>query len=216
MPQTLTPVQTRALFFSALLLFVLPFILVDFPYVDDNWRIQLQNGPEWRQQGRVLTEVFYRLLTFSGSTLNLFPLPLLIACAAAAWALTDLARHCFGAPRPTQCLALLPLWFSPFWLGNLTYQYDGPTMALSLVAVIYAVIFRSRHTALALLVPAALLAAAIAFYQVALNVFIGLCCLELIRVVQRREAPEQALRLVVRQGLQLLLGCGLSTSPPTS
>ena len=206
MPQTLTPVQTRALFFSALLLFVLPFILVDFPYVDDNWRIQLENGPEWRQQGRVLTEVFYRLLTFSGSTLNLFPLPLLIACAAAAWALTDLARHCFGAPRPTQCLALLPLWFSPFWLGNLTYQYDGPTMALSLVAVIYAAIFRSRHTVLALLMPAALLPAAIAFYQVALNVFVGLCCLELIRAVQRREAPTQALRLVVRQGLQLLLG----------
>ena len=143
----------------------------------------------------MLTEVFYRLLTFSGSHLKLFPLPLLIACAAAAWALTDLARHCFGAPRPTQCLALLPLWFSPFWLGNLTYQYDGPTMALSLVAVIYAVIFRSRHTALALLVPAALLAAAMAFYQVALNVFIGLCCLELIRTVQRREATEQALRL---------------------
>ena len=67
MPQTLTPAQTRALFLSALLLFVLPFILVDFPYVDDNWRIQLENGPEWRQQGRVLTELFYRLLTFSGS-----------------------------------------------------------------------------------------------------------------------------------------------------
>ena len=32
-----------------------------------------------------------------------------------------------------------------------------------------------------------LLAAAIAFYQVALNVFVGLCCLEFIRAVQRRD-----------------------------
>ena len=209
MNRPLTPLQTRLFFLIALLLFVLPFILADFPYVDDNWRIQLRNGPEWREQGRVLTEVFYRLLTFSGSTLNLFPLPLLIACCAAAWALGDLARHCFGAPRATQCLAILPLWFSPFWLGNLTYQYDGPTMALSLVAVIYAVIYRSRHTALALLVPAVLVAAAIAFYQVALNVFVALCCLELVRAVQRREAPEQALRKVLRQGVQVLLGCVL-------
>ena len=206
MNRTLTPLQTRLFFLLAILLFVLPFILADFPYVDDNWRIQLQNGLEWRQQGRVLTEMFYRLLTFSGTTLNIFPLPLLIASVAAAWALTDLARHYFGAPRPTQCLAILPLWFSPFWLGNLTYQYDGPAMALSLVAVIYAVVFRSRHTLVTLLAPAILLAAAIAFYQVALNVFIALCSLELIRGVQRRVAPERLLRLVLRQVVQLLLG----------
>lgn len=37
---------------------------------------------------------------------------------------------------------LLPLWYNPFFLQNLSYQYDGPIMVLSVVAVIYAITFR--------------------------------------------------------------------------
>jgi membrane-anchored glycerophosphoryl diester phosphodiesterase (GDPDase) len=80
--RALSPAQARWFFLLALLAFVLPFILADYRYVDDNWRAQLDVQSTWRHEGRLLVELFYRALTFSGLSIDVFPLPLLLACAA--------------------------------------------------------------------------------------------------------------------------------------
>lgn len=176
----LTGRQVGLLFLFATLLYILPLILADFPYIDDNWRA-LAAGTGWAQEGRLFAQWFYNLLTFSGAAPNIFPLPLLIATLAMSWALTRLTFHYFPEPTFTHCLVLLPLWYNPFFLQNLSYQYDGPTMALSLVAVIYAITFQSPSRIQQLLIPAALIALAIGLYQVSFNVLLGLCCLEWLR-----------------------------------
>jgi hypothetical protein len=204
--RVLSPAQARWFFLLALLAFVLPFILADYRYVDDNWRAQLDVQSTWRHEGRLLVELFYRALTFSGLSIDVFPLPLLLACAVMAWALAALLRHYYDQPRLGHCLVVLPLWYSPLYLGNLTYQYDGPTMTLSLAAAIYAVIYRHRSWPLALLLPGCLLAVALALYQVTVNVFIGLCCVELIRAARERLSSGRMLALVGRQLGQLLIG----------
>jgi hypothetical protein len=96
----------------------------------------------WAEQGRLFAELFYNALTFSNAAPNIFPLPLLIATVAMASALTSLTFHYFRQPTVARCLVLLPLWYNPFFLQNLSYQYDGPIMVLSVVAVIYAITFR--------------------------------------------------------------------------
>ncbi|MGE8189940.1 glucosyltransferase domain-containing protein [Pseudomonas sp. NPDC086278] len=172
--------QVWLFFLLATLLQVLPMILADFPYIDDNWR-SLAAGTGWIGEGRLFAQWFYNVLTFSGAAPNIFPLPLLIATLAMSSALTRLTFHYFPEPTFCHCLVVLPLWFSPFFLQNLSYQYDGPTMALSLVAVIYAITFKGTSSVQQLLVPALLIALAIGLYQVSINVFLGLCCLELLR-----------------------------------
>ncbi|WPN59172.1 glucosyltransferase domain-containing protein [Pseudomonas sp. P9_31] len=168
------------LFFQiATLVYVIPLILADYPYIDDNWR-SLSAGTAWAGQGRLFTELFYNLLTFSDAAPNIFPLPLLIATLAMAFALTSLTFHYYPQPTMSRCLVVLPLWYNPFFLQNLSYQYDGPAIALSLVAVIYAITFRHASRILQWLVPAFLIALALGLYQVSLNVFLGLCCLELL------------------------------------
>jgi hypothetical protein len=134
------------------LLYVLPLILADFPYIDDNWR-SLSAGMAWAEQGRLFAELFYNALTFSNAAPNIFPLPLLIATVAMASALTSLTFHYFRQPTVARCLVLLPLWYNPFFLQNLSYQYDGPIMVLSLVAVIYAITFRHPSRNVQWLVP---------------------------------------------------------------
>lgn len=202
----LSAVQARWFFFLAVLAFALPFILADYRYVDDNWRSELDVQRAWRFEGRILAELFYRLMTFSGVTADIFPLPLLLACVAMAFGLAALVRHYFIEPRLGHCLVVLPLWFCPMWLGNLTYQYDGPTMTLSLVAAIYAVVWRGRNTLLNILVPGLILGVALCFYQVTVNVFIGLCCLELIRSVRFQLPTASAFALLGRQLCQLVIG----------
>nr|WP_314642204.1 glucosyltransferase domain-containing protein [uncultured Pseudomonas sp.] len=176
----LTGRQVWLLFLFATLVYILPLILADYPYIDDNWRA-LAAGTGWAEDGRLFAQWFYNLLTFSGAAPNIFPLPLLIATLAMSWALTRLTFHYFPEPTFAHCLVVLPLWYNPFFLQNLSYQYDGPSMALSLVAVIYAITFQSPSRVQHLLIPAALIALAIGLYQVSFNVFLGLCCMELLR-----------------------------------
>ncbi|MBK5552139.1 MULTISPECIES: glucosyltransferase domain-containing protein [unclassified Pseudomonas] len=177
-------------FVFATFAYVLPLILADYSYIDDNWR-SLAAGLGWAGEGRLFTQLFYNAMTFSGAAPNIFPLPLLIASLAMAWALTRLTFHYFAEPRLSHCLVVLALWYNPFFLQNLSYQYDGPAMVLSLVAVIFAITFRSASRVQQWIVPALLIALAIGLYQVSINVFFGLCCLELLRFANdRRPWPE--------------------------
>ncbi|MBX8623063.1 glucosyltransferase domain-containing protein [Pseudomonas glycinae] len=177
--------QVVLFFLLATMLYILPLILADFPYIDDNWRT-LAAGNAWAAQGRLFMDWLYQALTFTGAAPNIFPLPLLLATVAMSFALTRLTFHYFPEPTVACCLVPLPLWYNPFLLQNLSYQYDGAGMALSLVAVIYAITFCGASRIQRWLVPSALLALAIGLYQISLNVFLGLCCLELLRNVHRR------------------------------
>ncbi|NBB62836.1 hypothetical protein GVN18_26590 [Pseudomonas sp. ODNR1LW] len=201
----LTRRQAWLFFLLATLVYVLPLILADYPYIDDNWRA-LAAGMAWAKEGRLFAELFYKALTFSNGAPNIYPLPLLIATLAMSWALTSLTFHHFRQPTIGCCLVLLPLWYSPFFLQNLTYQYDGPVMILSVVAVIYAITFRHTSRSLQWLVPSFLIALALGLYQISINVFLGLCCLEVLRAVNDKVAWPQWGSLIGWRISQLFLG----------
>ncbi|MFJ5236757.1 glucosyltransferase domain-containing protein [Pseudomonas neuropathica] len=188
-----------AFFQLATLLHVLPLLLADYLYIDDQARALLGTAG-WVEDGRMMVEVFFAALTFSSSVTNIFPLPLLISTIAMSLALRKLVIHYFSSPGFVECLVVLPLWFSPFFLQNLSYQYDGPCMALGIAAVIYAVTSRLASTGWRILFSALLIAVAISLYQVCLNVFIGLACIEIYRVIA---AGVGVRKVVVTMWLQL-------------
>ncbi|BCX66377.1 glucosyltransferase domain-containing protein [Pseudomonas izuensis] len=197
--------QVWLFFLLATFVYVVPLILADYPYIDDNWR-SLSAGMAWTEQGRVFAELFYNALTFSNGAPNIFPLPLLIATLAMSSALTSLTFHYYRQPTVACCLVLLPLWYNPFFLQNLSYQYDGAPMALSLVAVIYAITFRHPSRNVQWLVPSLLIALALGLYQISLNVFLGLCCLELLRAVDDKMPWPQWGALIGWKFAQVALG----------
>lgn len=196
--------QVVLFFLLATLLYILPLILADFPYIDDNWRT-LAAGNAWAGQGRLFMDWLYQALTFTGAAPNIFPLPLLFASVGMSLALTRLTFDYFPEPTLACCLVPLPLWYNPFLLQNLSYQYDGAGTALSLVAVIYAITFCAASHIQRWLVPSVLLALAIGLYQISLNVFLGLCCLELLRNVHQRVPWDELWRRSGWRLAQLLL-----------
>jgi len=169
-------------FVGAVYVYIIPFLLADYRYIDDNWR-SLTAGTAWTEQGRVLNELFYNVLTFSSGAPDIFPLPLLIVSLIVAYALANLTLHYYEEVNISRCLVVLPIWYNPFFLQNLSYQYDGPAMALSMVAVIYAVTVRMQSTGAQLLFSGGMVAAGMALYQPSINVFCGLCCIEVFRAV---------------------------------
>jgi hypothetical protein len=201
----LSPQALYGFFLLALLVYSYPLILADQFYNDDNWR-SLFAGTGWGDEGRIFIEWFYNALSFSPAAPNLFPLPLLLAIVMMALALRSLVVHYFQSPTICECLVVLPLWFSPFFLQNLSYQYDGAIMALGLVAIIYAVVFRARFEVLQVWVPGMLIALALGFYQILINVFIGLCAVELIKDVNNGHSLRHVRLWACRRVAQLAAG----------
>ncbi|RMQ50119.1 hypothetical protein ALQ04_02396 [Pseudomonas cichorii] len=188
-------------------LYILPLLLADFRYIDDNWISQYAEG-RWHEQGRPLIDVLYSVGTLSRGAPDIFPLPLLFATVLMSCAMAKLARHYFIKPSALHALVPLPLLYNPFFLQNLSYQYDGPAMVLSMVAVVRAITYEKiSATKAKVLVPALLIAVALALYQMSLNVFLGLACIELVRQLKQKVALCETAKFLMTQALQL--GTGL-------
>lgn len=199
--------QNKVLVFftAAVFVFVFPLILADSFYIDDNWRAQA-GGMAWKESGRILVEWLYRGLSFTQGAPNIFPLPLLISIVAMSFALRSLTFHYFLKPTVASCLVVLPLWYSPFFLQNLSYQYDGPAMALGVVAVIYAITFRHPWLTVRIAVSALCIAIGLSLYQMVINIYVGLSCIELIRAANAGKEPRHCYVVIRDKVLQSLLG----------
>ncbi|WP_445570826.1 glucosyltransferase domain-containing protein [Pseudomonas sp. E102] len=191
----MTPREVLLFYLAASFLFIFPLVQADYFYNDDNWRALVAGGG-WREEGRVVIEWFYNILSFSSKSADLFPLPLFIATTAISLALRSLTFFYFERPTFVHCLIVLPIWYNPFFLQNLSYHYDGPAVALGLVALIYAVIWSSGWTWRNLWIPALLLALALSIYQVLIGFFIAMCCVEVIRLVWQGRPSQHVLRFI--------------------
>lgn len=187
-------------------LYIYPIVHADYAYIDDNWRSLLGAQGGWRNQGRVLIEWLYEVLSFGGSTTNLFPLPLLLSIYTLVVAMSRLTVWYFPEPTVSSCLVVLPILCNPFFLGNLTYQYDGPAMILGVVCVIYAVTCRVENTLLRSVVVALLLAVTFSLYQLIIALFIGLCVVEFYLGVKAKAAASEVLSLLAQRLGQLAMG----------
>ncbi|WP_184959326.1 glucosyltransferase domain-containing protein [Pseudomonas vranovensis] len=204
--RVLSPHQVLFFFIVLSLAYVFPIVHADYAYVDDNWRALLQAQGEWGEQGRILLEWLYWALSFSKATINIFPLPLLISVFALAWAMARLTFWLFPSPGITRCLVIFPVLGNPFFLGNLSYQYDGPGMVLALVAVICAVTCRVEQRLLRLLISAVLIAVTLSLYQLTISLFIGLCVVEYVQGVKDRTPVDALMYRVAERVGQLLVG----------
>lgn len=195
------------LFFTiASFLYVYPIIHADYAYVDDSWRELLAIDDWWRIHGRVLAEMLAKLMAFNNATINIFPLPLLIATFALAYAMTRLTLRYFPRPEWTACLVMLPLLCNPFFLGNISFQYDGPGMMLAVVAAVFSITCRVRNSCLRGCVSAILITVLLSIYQLVITIFIGLCCMECLWNVRNGKPAREVLREIGQRGLQLSFG----------
>lgn len=203
----LTHTQLSLLCSLALALHIVPLLMADMPFMDDYARQQLALN-DWAQVGRPVAATLFAAMGFAPGAVNIYPLPLLLALMITADALARLVRQWFEIPTSSGVLVLLPLWYQPFFLQNLSYQYDGASMALSLVACVWAIVLRT-DTALRWLAGVSLVALGAGLYQPSVSVFAGLCAFEVMRrVMDGRPLGDVCRQALVRLG-QLVIGSAL-------
>lgn len=200
----LTRTQAWLLCCALLLLHVTPLLMADMPVLDDVAR-QYGAHNDWLMVGRPLMTVLNSLLAFSPAAVNLYPLPLLLALLVTAQALARLVTHWFTVPTLGAVLVVMPIWYQPFFLQNLSYQYDGAGMALSLACAMWATTLgcqQLKHWVGGV----ALITAGAALYQPAVSVVAALFGVEVMRQVMSGKSLWQVARYALVRLAQLLLG----------
>ncbi|UFH48835.1 glucosyltransferase domain-containing protein [Pseudomonas sp. KNUC1026] len=204
----LRPAQAGWLFCAALMLYSLPLLINNYPYIDDNARA-LTTSTVWGEEGRLLGNWLLSALSATTVAPDIFPLTLFAGLLAMAWAMQRLARRWFGRPTPMQCAILLPLWYNPFYLQVLSYHYDCFTVSSGIALTVWAISHRSRSLVLRWVVPGLLLGAALSTHQLTLNVFLGLACVDVLARAMRQANGKRLLKLAGRHALVAMAGCAL-------
>lgn len=187
-------------FLLAVFCFVFPLISVQYLFLDDIDRTLEAQGA-WVREGRFLIQLLYSFVAFNEHVPNIFPLSLMIAVVVLAFALRRWVLWCFEKPGLSQCLVVLPLVYTPFFLQNLSYQFDGPVMMAGLAVIIYSVVSERSTVYKTAWLSVALLVIALAIYQVLINVYVVLCCFEIIKGVEdKKTTPNIVSRLALRSG----------------
>lgn len=205
MNRELAPGEVQLFFLVAVLVHVFPLVLADYLYIDDIWRAQFARS-EWKTNGRILTEWLYQGLSLTRGVPNIFPLPLLISAAVISFAFKSMVFSLFEKPTLVTCFVVLPLWYCPLFLQNLSYQYDGPGMVLGLAATLFAVTYDNESTIRRIVVSGALICAGLSFYQIYINVYVGLCCVMFVRVVEENKDLKKVCAWGAEQFVKLVLG----------
>lgn len=118
-------------------LYLLPILLANRPYQDDLSR-SLYGVTGWNNDARPLTEGIMTWLCGGKPLGNIAPLPLLLSVPLLSYTLTVYAKRYLPAAK--RMLPALTTGFlviaNPFFLSNLSYQFDCVTMVLALCAAI--------------------------------------------------------------------------------
>ncbi|TDU24795.1 glucosyltransferase GtrII-like protein [Chromohalobacter marismortui] len=116
--------------FIGLVLATYPIVAADRLYLDDIWR-SMHGDLGWTSNARPLADAVMIALNLGPRVVDLAPLPLWLGLAAVATTLIAL-RHAFAEFNDDHAwLAMALLVLQPFFLQNLSYQFDALPMALS-------------------------------------------------------------------------------------
>lgn len=197
----------RAVFVRLLGLFALllyPILHADRPYNDDLKRALLGRA-SWDSNGRPLTTLLMRALQcYDHAMVDIAPLPQIGAIVVLAWTGARLARRFADAPPWLAALLVFPLGAQPFFLENLSYQFDALSMALAIWLAVWPVL-QQPSTMPATGWGIGSLFGSLCLYQPAINVFLVLALAELVLAPASGNSPSARLRVLWRRAMQIAL-----------
>ncbi|MAM58374.1 MAG: hypothetical protein CMN25_13640 [Salinicola sp.] len=195
-----------------LVIFSYPLIQADRLYRDDIWR-SFHGEMGWVSNGRPLSSLVSLLLNGGPRLADLAPLPLWLGLAAVAAAILPWRRRLLAFDTGHAWLAMLILVVQPFFLQNLSYQFDALPMALSLACAIAGIAWaldprQHRHwqARFRWLAGGAGVLASLLFYQPAANVYFVLLAFHVALSISLRGRPDWSLHLgALATGLMALV-----------
>ena len=138
-----------ALLSAVYLLALLPFIRANYSYEDDRGRV-LMGYDGWENFSRYVSDGLSHVIHAGGYLDDISPLPQLIAIVLTAVAACVLIRAFSGGLSDGRgpawmLVAAVPMGLSPYYLQCLSFKFDAPYMALSLLASVAPLLLRKKR-----------------------------------------------------------------------
>lgn len=188
-------------------LFSLPILLSGILYQDDILRSA--NGEAyWGALGRPLSDVVVMGLGFGNDfVVNLFPLTLILATILlAASSIVLYNRFAIKKDIPTG-IAFSLFSLSPFFLQNLSYQFDSFPMMLGVFLAVlpYSLSIEKLNIKLKVCLSSLFIIMSLCLYQATVNIFIAICALEVLSIIYRTNNAKVAFKTSLIRSLSLLI-----------
>lgn len=161
------------------IIYFLPIIMSDRPYIDDLGRT-LYGYTGWGANGRPLSDMLMRSLSFGEPLIDISPLNQMVSIIALIAVLISYMKHNFNDESYFFISASIFFFIaSPFFIENISYKYDSLTMSLSMVTLIIPFCFKNEGF-LKPFVSAVLIVFSLCFYQASLGLFAMLSVMEIL------------------------------------
>lgn len=158
------------------LVYILPIIIAGRMFNDDIGRAT-EGYTKWGVNGRPLSDWIMEGLSFGFPISNLSPFTIIIALLITVLCGALLAEHFGVEDKAKRNILAFSFIISPFYLENLSYQFDSLPMALSLLFASLAFTIQGKFRPLAgCAVGTVLLIGTMCLYQPSINVYIILVC----------------------------------------
>jgi len=188
-------------------LFVLPLLLANNYYIDDNGRAVYGNLG-WGPDGRPLADLMMKALLFSGHVTDIFPLPLIIAVVILTASMARFARH-FLPERPLSQVVLVMLAFfcNPYITEIFSYRFDVLTLCAALsLSLLYCCWTDHGRLALRFLIGTAIIVAVYSLYQTVINIVVMMVIVAFFRQLEMRTSATEIIATLLRRIGELAAG----------
>lgn len=171
-----------------------PYVINDIYVYDDIFRMQ-KGYYGWVNDGRFLSELFYKIMSLGANNIpDLYPIPLILSGIFFCFAFKRLTDLFSIDNNLTSSLLMASLLSCPMLVSNFSFRYDGAFMILSMSFAILALTVSAKNIYLNVIISSILLSFSFSTYQASVNIFIALSSiLFLFNAINNNKSINEAL-----------------------
>ncbi|MDP8249289.1 glucosyltransferase domain-containing protein [Pseudochrobactrum saccharolyticum] len=151
-----------------------PLLTVGYYLYDDMGR-SMDGYFRWSNDGRIISDIIFKVLMLGGPIHDISPLPQILAIATMSVTPIFLSRTFPKLTTFQSVISSILLFSTPFYLGNMSYVYDALPMSVSILFSLIALLSISKNLNFISCICASIfLFLSLSTYQASFNVFIVL------------------------------------------
>lgn len=188
-------------------LFYFPILVSNQLYVDDIFRAQT-GFDGWTAAGRPLSDILlHTIMMTNGLLIGFGQLGQLLSIIALAITSIYFSKVILGDDSKLSMLLSCGFAISPFYLENISYQYDSFPMTLALCLSMFATWGALKNNFLSLLLSSIAIALSLSLYQTAINSYMGfVSVVVIVRGLVHSDGFKQIGFIILRSIFSLFIG----------
>lgn len=190
-------------------IFILPLIIANVPYMDDNTR--MDNGVGyWEIEGRPVTTLLFKLLNFSAHDIaNIAPLPLIAGIVFFIFTINYATDKMSAKKTIFNIIPFVFLICNPFFIQNMSYQFDSIGHIFSVGFIVFSLFYQNENNKYKKhIIPVIFIVLSCASYQPTSNLYISLYCIIFLFDLNNN-GKEKTLHHTLRYISYYILGCAI-------